>query len=149
MICDALTHAALYRGIGPRFAQAFDFLAKFDPATPDGRIALDGDNLFALVQSYTTAPASAKPFESHRIYADIQFVVAGEEVIQTATLDRLTVTTPYAAAGDAALYTGPDDTPLRLRAGDFCVLWPQDGHKPGCSWRGPTAVKKVVVKVRL
>lgn len=149
MIYDALAHAALHRQLSPRFAQAFDFLARFDPATADGRISLDGDNLFALVQSYQTAPASTKVFESHQIYADIQYVAAGEELIFTATLDRLKVTTPYSATNDAALYTGPDDTPLRLRAGDFCVLWPQDGHKPCCQWHAAAAVKKVVMKVRL
>lgn len=149
MICDSITNAALYRGLAPRFAQAFDFLARFDAASPDGRITIDGDNLFALVGSYQTAGAATKPFESHRTYADIQFVAAGEEVIYIAPLDRLQVTTPYASTNDAALYNGPDDTPLRLRPGDFCVLWPQDGHKPGCEWRTATTVKKVVIKVRL
>jgi YhcH/YjgK/YiaL family protein len=149
MIYDSIAYAALHRGLSPRFAQAFGFLAGFDAATPDGRMPLDGDHLFALIGTYQTAAAATKPFESHRTYADIQFVAAGEEVIYTAPLDRLQVTTPYAPANDAALYTGPDDTPLRLRPGDFCVLWPQDGHKPGCEWRVAATVKKVVIKVRL
>lgn len=149
MIYDALAHAAFYRDLSPRFAQAFDFLARFDPATPVGRVPLDGDNLFALVQSYQSAPAATKLFESHRIYADLQFVAAGEEIIYTATLDRLSVTTPYAVANDSALYHGPDDTPLRLRAGDFCILYPQDGHKPCCQSVTSSDVKKVVIKVRL
>lgn len=149
MIYDNIAHAGLYHGLGPRFAAAFEYLARFDGTTVDGRVSLDGDNLFALVQSYQTAPASTKPFESHRIYADIQFLVSGEELICTAPLDRLQVTTAYSTTNDAALYTGPDDTPLRLRVGDFAVLWPQDGHKPGCTWNAPTAVKKVVMKVRL
>jgi biofilm protein TabA len=149
MIYDNITHAALYHGLGARFATAFDFLARFDKATNDGRVSLDGDNLFALVQSYQTAPAATKMFESHRVYADIQYLVSGEEVIYTAPLDRLQVTTAYSSANDAALYSGPDDTPLRLRPGDFAVLHPQDGHKPCCLWNAPTAVKKVVIKVRL
>jgi YhcH/YjgK/YiaL family protein len=149
MIYDSLSNASVYRTLGPRFAQAFDFLAQFKVGTPDGRVSLEGDNVYALIQSNRTAPAADKPFESHQLYADVQFVAAGEEIIGTAPLDRLTVTKPYSAAIDAALYSGPDDTPLRLRAGDFCVLWPQDGHKPGCQWNEPMLVKKVVVKVRL
>ena len=149
MIYDNLTHAALYNGLGDRFAAAFGYLTRFEPTSTDGRVSLDGDNLFALVQSYQTAAASTKMFESHRIYADIQYVVSGEEVIYTAPLDRLQVTTPYGSANDAALYSGPDDAPLRLRAGDFAVLYPQDGHKPCCLWNAPAAVKKVVIKVRL
>ncbi|MEO7599644.1 MAG: YhcH/YjgK/YiaL family protein [Opitutus sp.] len=149
MIYDNLTHAAIYHGLGPRFQQAFDYLARFDPTNIDGRVTLDGDNLFALVQSYQTAPASTKQFESHRLYADIQYIAAGEERIYTATLDRLEVTTPYSSGNDAALYQGPDDAPLHLRVGDFAVLWPQDGHKPCCAVAAPGAVKKVVIKVRL
>ncbi len=149
MIFDTLAHTALYQGLGPRFALAFEYLTRFDAATPDGRVTLDGEDVFALVQSYQTAPASTKQFESHRIYADVQYVAAGDELIYTATLDRLKVTVPYSASNDAALYSGPDDTPLRLRAGGFCVLWPQDGHKPCCQWDTPSAVKKVVVKVRV
>ena len=38
MIYDALANAALYRELGPRFAQSFDFLACFAPTTPDGRV---------------------------------------------------------------------------------------------------------------
>ena len=149
MIFDHITHAGIYRGLGARFAQAFDYLANFDPKTPTGRVTLDGDNLFALVQRYDTAPASTKVFESHRNYADIQFLATGEECIYTAALDRLVVTTPYNPANDAALYSGPDDTPLRLRGGDFAVLWPQDGHKPCCQSTSPMAVTKVVIKLRL
>jgi YhcH/YjgK/YiaL family protein len=149
MIYDNIANAALYHGLGSRFAQAFEYLSRFNASTIDGRVPLDGDNLFALVQSYQTGAAATKLFESHRIYADIQFIAAGEELIGTATLDRLQITTPYNASNDAALYTGPDDTPLRLRVGDFAVLWPQDGHKPCCSWRESTSVKKVVIKVRL
>jgi YhcH/YjgK/YiaL family protein len=102
-----------------------------------------------LVQGYETSAPEGRPFESHRTYVDIQFVAAGEEAIYTAPLDRLTVTTPYSEANDCALYSGPNDTPLRLRAGDFCLLFPQDGHKPCCVWRAASPVKKVVIKVRL
>ncbi|MEO6003186.1 MAG: YhcH/YjgK/YiaL family protein [Opitutus sp.] len=149
MIYDHIKNAALYRGLNARFAQAFDYLAQFDPSTVDGRVSLDGDNVFALVQSYQTADAATKQFESHRVYADIQFLASGEEVIYTSPLDRLEVTTPYNPTNDAALYRGLDDTPLRLRVGDFAVLWPQDGHKPCCSAAAPHAVKKVVIKVRV
>lgn len=149
MIYDSISNHALYHSLGPRFKLGLDYLATFDPATPPGRVPLDGDQVYALVQHYDSSPAAPKPFESHRTYVDLQFVVAGEELIYTAPLDRLQVTRPYEAANDYALYTGPDDTPLRMRAGDFCLLFPQDGHKPCCVWTAVSPVKKVVVKVRL
>jgi biofilm protein TabA len=149
MIYDHIAQHALYHSLGPRFKLGLEYLAGYDASTPLGRVTLDGDNVFALVQGYETSLAAGRVFESHRIYVDIQFVAAGEELIFTAPWDRLLVTTPYTAANDAAFYSGPDDTPLRMRAGDFCLLFPQDGHKPCCQWTAAGPVKKVVVKVRL
>lgn len=125
------------------------YLRKFDPASGDGRVPLDGENVFALIQSYVPTPASTRPYESHRIFADIQFIAAGSEVIQYSPLARLRETSSYADAKDAALYTGPDDFPLFMVPGSFAILLPGDGHKPGCLWKTADPVKKVVVKIRL
>jgi biofilm protein TabA len=149
MIYDTLAHAPLYRALGPRLALGLDYIIRFDPGTPVGRVALDGDNVYALVQSYQPTPAGQRPFESHRLYLDIQYVAAGEEIIGFSPLNLLSVTAPYSAEKDAALYAGADDRPLFMRPGDFTILFPQDGHKPGCLWREPVTVKKVVVKVRI
>src|ERR1039458_4310568 len=126
MIYDSLANAALYRNLSPRLKLGLDYLARFDPGTADGRIPLDGDNVFALVQSYRPTPAAQRQFESHRLHIDIQCVVAGEEIIGYSTLDRLRETIPYSADNDSTLYTGPDDMPLFMRAGDFTILFPQD-----------------------
>ncbi len=44
-----------------------------------GRHDLDGDDLFALVQEYTTRAADECVWEAHRRYIDVQFVVTGAE----------------------------------------------------------------------
>jgi YhcH/YjgK/YiaL family protein len=149
MIYDTLANAPLYRSLSPRLALGLDYIAGFDPNTPVGRVAIDGDNVYALVQSYQPTPAAERPFESHRAHIDIQYVVSGEEIIGFSPLNLLTVTTPYTAEKDFALYAGPDDRPLFLSPGDFTILFPQDGHKPGCLWRQPVPVKKIVVKIKI
>ncbi|MEY3774763.1 MAG: hypothetical protein RLZZ129_1543 [Verrucomicrobiota bacterium] len=149
MIFDMLDHAGAYHQIGSRFAAALKYLRTFDPATPDGKIVIEDDNVFAVVQSYTPTPAGERPYEAHRGYADIQYVVSGEEIIYYAPLVELRETAAYTESGDYALYTGEDKFPLLMPAGCFAILWPQDGHKPGCLWRIPAPVKKVVMKVRL
>ncbi|MEO6874629.1 MAG: YhcH/YjgK/YiaL family protein [Opitutaceae bacterium] len=149
MVFANIAQHALYHSLSPRIKLALEYLAGFDAATPVGRVNLDGDHVYALVQSYQTASAGARVFESHLVYADVQFVASGAEVIYTSPLDRLIVTTPYSADNDCALYAGPDDTPLHMRPGEFCILFPQDGHKPCCEWTQASPVKKVVVKVRL
>jgi YhcH/YjgK/YiaL family protein len=149
MIYDSLANAPLYRSLSPRIALGLDYISRFNPATPLGRVAVDGDNVFALVQSYEPTPAAQRPFESHRAHIDIQYVLSGEEIIGFSPLGLLSVTTPYSAEKDFALYTGPDDRPLFMGPGDFTILFPQDGHKPGCLWRSPGSVRKIVVKIRI
>jgi biofilm protein TabA len=150
MILDSLARASLYATLGPRFAAGFAWLRSRDPSLPDGRVAIDGDRVFALVQRYHTAPGAEKRFESHRAHADIQFVAAGRERILHAGADTLEIDTPYDADTDVAFHREPGaSSSLLLGPGDFAVLWPGDAHKPGCMAGGRDAVHKVVIKVRL
>jgi biofilm protein TabA len=150
MILDTLARAALYEPLGSRFAAGLRWLRAFDAATPDGRVEIEGDDLFALVQSYATTPGAEKRFESHRRYADIQLVAGGRERILHADSAALQVEVPYDEASDIAFHQEPAaSSSLLLGEGDFAILWPGDAHKPGCMAGGRDQVKKVVVKVRL
>jgi YhcH/YjgK/YiaL family protein len=150
MIIDQISDSATYRELGPRFAAGLDWLAGFDPDTPDGRIDIEGDDVFALVQSYDTVPAGEKRYESHRDYADIQFIATGTEIIHFSPVACLEPVTEYDPAKDFLLYSDPSaSTPLHMPAGAFSIFYPQDGHKPGCAIGEPGSIKKVVIKVRL
>jgi YhcH/YjgK/YiaL family protein len=149
MIYDLLSNSSSYLTLGPRFALAFGYLEQFQAGAEDGRVPIDGDNVFALIQSYVPAPAKERPFEAHRVHADVQFIAAGKERILYSPLERLVETTPYAASKDVAFYRGEDDFPLLMSPGCFAVLLPGDGHKPGCIWESAEPVRKVVVKIRL
>lgn len=150
MILDSLTNAQIYHPLGGRFKTAFDYLLKFDPSTPDGRYKLDGDDLFALAQTYRPETPNERIFESHRQYADIQYVFSGQEVIFYSPSEIMRPKASYDFARDVTFYEdGDGGRPIHLQAGDFVVLWPQDGHKPGCLWECPGLVRKVVIKMRL
>jgi biofilm protein TabA len=150
MIIAQLSSAPIYASLGPRFAAGLDWLADFSPTQPDGRIDIDGDNVFALIQSYETHPAAEKKYESHHAYADIQYLAAGTEVIHYAPVTALQSVTPYDAERDCMLYADSTaSTPLLLTPGTFAVFLPADGHKPGCDHDNRRQIKKVVIKVRL
>lgn len=150
MIIDSLHHTASYSGLGPRFVRGFAWLASFSPATPDGRHDVEGDDIYALVQSYQTSLATEKKFESHRRYADIQYIVAGREIIYYAPVEGLQSVTAYDATRDYELYADPAASiPLPLGAGTFSIFFPQDAHKPCCVDGERCAVRKVVIKVRV
>ncbi len=150
MIADTLEQRHRYVGLSPRFAAAFDFLEKLPADQPTGRFELDGDHCFALVQSYTTRPVAKATFEAHQRYIDIQFIQAGRETILWSPLAGLTqVTQPYSTEKDIVFFATPAQmTPLDLRAGQFTIFFPEDGHAPGLECDGPSEVRKIVIKVR-
>ena len=154
MILDTLAQSALYTHLGDialtaRMRLAFDYLKAFSPDVADGRYDVNGDAVFALVQSYATVDATQKKLESHRQYLDIQYVAEGLERIQHVPVDALVAATSYVPEKDCTHYRDSNrTTDLILGAGSFAIFFPNDGHKPGCSVDGPVRVKKVVMKVR-
>ena len=53
MIKDKLEHAGTYYGISARLKQGFEWLKNNDMVNmPDGKHTIDGDKIFANVQSY-------------------------------------------------------------------------------------------------
>lgn len=150
MIHDSIRNAALYLPINPRLAVAFEYVSTFDRGMDDGRYVIDGEEVFALVQSYDTAPAKEKLFESHRRHIDVQFVATGRERILHTDARELDVETPYDEEKDIVFYAEPGfSSSILLRRGEFVILHPDDAHKPGCMAGGRDGVKKVVVKVRI
>jgi len=150
VILDTLPHAAFSHALGPRFAAGLEWLATFSPDAADGRQDIDGDNVFALVQSYDTVPAAEKKFEAHHTHVDIQYVARGTEVIHYAPIAHMQPVMEYDAVKDYLLYADPAiSTPLHLGPGSFAIFHPQDGHKPGCISGASCRIKKVVIKVRI
>lgn len=152
MILDNLytTHCD-YGNMDARLARAFEWLKVTDlkKLDPNQTIVVDGGRIKALIQSYTTKRPDEATFETHRAYIDIQMIVSGREYIMWAPQVKLTqVKVPYDYEKDIVRYADPEIfVPIRLEAGDFCVLFPTDGHKPTIMVDMPTEVKKIVVKV--
>lgn len=150
MILDTVAQSRLYAPLGAQISRALEYLETFSPAVADGRYDLDGDAVFALVQSYSTAPATEEMFESHQRHLDIHYIAEGIEKIQYAPVDSLVIEKPYVAEKDCAKYRDPVySSDLILKAGSFAIFYPNDGHKPRCSVVAPIWVKKVVIKVRI
>lgn len=149
MIQDTLDNSARYEALCPRFAKAFGFLRTVDGTQTLGRHDIDGDQVFALVQTYQTKPAAEALFEAHRKYIDVQFLYSGRETILWAPLAAMKEQTmAYDESKEAALWKlVPDTTALHLSAGHFAILFPEDAHAPCVQWDKPEAVFKVVVKV--
>ena len=91
MIADTLSNVALYRGLSPRIALAFDYLRDTDfQRAATGTFEIDGQQVYAIVQDYATIDRTQGAWEAHRQYIDLQYVVSGTERIGYAHMRRLT-----------------------------------------------------------
>lgn len=148
MVHDTLSRCARYASLHARFTQAFAYLEQFSTGTPEGRYEIDGDNLFAMVQSYETQPAEQKKFETHRRYIDIQYVFAGTETIGFIDRGKLTPTTDYDVEKDLVFYAAPATASASvLQTGEFVIYFPEDAHRGGCDAGTTSLVRKVVLKI--
>jgi len=151
MIVTHLTNAREQMALTPGMRKALDFLNDASgKELPDGRVELDGNRVFALVQSYQTLPAGDEVlFEAHRDYIDVQYVARGREIMGWAPAEQLASRVAYDPANEAWLATLPAQvaTFVRLEAGYIAVLHPADAHAPRLAAGAPAGVKKIVVKV--
>ena len=116
---------------------------------PAGKHEIDGTALFALVQDNQTAPKAERRPEIHRRYIDIQYIHSGSEIIgfglanpSNAVLENLL------EQKDAIFFKNvKDEMELILTAGMYAVFFPDEVHRPGCSYVRAEPVRKVVVKV--
>lgn len=152
MITSTIAHLHWYKTISPNFGKAIDFVLSTDfHALEPGKYSVDGENVMAIVNEYTTKPAAECDPESHRDYADIQLVVAGAEKFGYIPIRDRQATTPYRPEKDVAFYSIPGEEMnyITLLPGEFIIFFPSDIHQPEVFSRQPGLVRKVVMKVAL
>lgn len=134
-----------------RWTNAFTFLARPDLASlAPGRYELEEeDALFASVSEYVTKNEEDALYEAHRKYADIQYLVEGEEKIGVVPLSATTPVGPFDEEKDI-IFLRADGDHFRVAApGRFFIFFPGDAHCPGVKCGENMMVRKIVIKVRL
>lgn len=152
MILDLLENAKQYAGIHPGVDRALEEMKRFTPENyGDGRVEVDGNNVFLLLNNYETHPKSESMAEAHRKYIDVMYMVEGAETIYVKNVNKLkNITCEYTEENEALLAdTDEDATAVRLEKGYFVVLFPQDAHSPACDADGKRSVKKIIGKVKV
>jgi YhcH/YjgK/YiaL family protein len=148
MIIDQIANSHIYSALHPRLRLAFDTILQIDLASlAVGMVELDGENLYAMVQQYSSKPIEEGLWEAHRRYMDLQLVIQGTEKIGYANLDRLTHG-KYDAAKDFVPLFGQGDF-LTLQTDNFVLLLPQDAHMTGIAVNAPAPVRKIVFKISI
>lgn len=150
MILDRLNKADIYADASGKLARAFQFLRRggFDEYAT-GRHEVDGEALYIMVNRYSTRDSDELPYEAHRAYLDVHYIVSGREILYWEDLEKMPLGEGYDTDSDAELFRHTGGTPITLQPGMFVVLYPWDAHKPGCIAGSAIPTCKVVVKLRL
>ena len=147
MILDRIEHMNTYAHVHADLPKVLAALAAMDIAKLEsGRYPVADSEAFILIQRYTSRNRAQSVWESHRKFIDVQYVVAGEELMGYQTIDTLSVSKPYDASSDAALYTG-EGLMIHAGAGTVALFFPQDGHMPGVAVDAGIPMLKVVAKL--
>lgn len=134
-----------------RWNMAFKFLHENDlKALAPGRYELDGKNLYVNIDEYETKAYESTKYESHRQYADIQYMVYGVENISIRAQDSVAPLIPYNVDRDIEFYTSDEDSFHQADSSRFFVFFPDDAHRPCVRLKNSgEKVRKAVVKVKL
>ena len=152
MIVDNIKNSDTYKYLGDSFIKATEFINKaVNENLPVGKYEIDGDKLYAMVQSYTSNAADDGLFEAHKKYIDVQYIISGKEQIFATDVENTQIEKEYNPEIDALLSKAKDDyTVIVMSSGDFAVFYPQDAHRPGVAYnKTPSQINKIVVKIKI
>lgn len=146
MILDTLDQAERYKSLHPLFARAFDFLRSTDLlALAPGKHAVEGEDLFAIVEHCAGRTRAQARLESHRRYIDIQLVLEGVDEMGWRPLAQCARPLgEFDSARDIRFYDDAPSSWVVTPAGSFCMFFPDDAHAPLVS---DGMVRKVVMKI--
>ncbi len=152
MIYDVLSNAKMYAGLNADVDKVLEAAKAYTPENfPKGQVVIEEGNVYMNMANYETHGTDTALAEAHQQFIDVMVMIDGCETIYVKDVNKLSnVTKPYDPEIEALLASyDADATPVRMEPGNFCILFPQDAHSPGCHTDGPCTVKKIIGKVRI
>ena len=149
MILDSIKNISKYENLNIDLKSIVEFIDRVENENlENGKYELDGDKLFALVQSYETKDSDECRLESHKKYIDIQYVQEGTEVMYWSLVDGLKVTEDLSEISDVIFYEDDKNaTELVVNEKSFALFFTHDAHKPGVKFNTKSNVRKIVFKI--
>lgn len=130
--------------------EAISYLKKQDLAALEVGTYQVNDDFYYMIQEYETKPSDKCRLETHDRYADIQWIISGEEELDTVSRTGLEVEEAYDEKRDVAFWKEPKELCQSiLTTGSYMVLPPSIAHKPQMRAGSEAChVKKCVAKVK-
>ena len=131
MIVTEINNLSTYVGVNPYFERLINFLKTVDLGSlPEGKIDIEGDELFGNCFSYVADGQPGDFFETHRKYLDIHLVLENTEDMAVSSVKSTTVSQPYNKEKDIELYEGKVEQLIHLKSGECLITFPEDLHQP-------------------
>lgn len=146
MILDHLENWERYVALNDGLVKAFSFLQRTDLAElPDGRVDIDGDNVYAVVLHCEGLGRDRATLEGHRKYIDVQFVISGtDEMGWKPAVFCTNDGQGFDEANDLEFYCDEPETWVTVPPERFAIFFTADAHAP---MGGLGQLHKVIVKV--
>ena len=148
MKTNNILNAKEYYNLGEGIQKGFEFILNNDLSKfENGKYEIDG---FISIQDYNTKPLSEGKFEAHKKYADIQYIIKGQERLGYKNVEELTPIGDYDNDADITFFEPSGQYEfVHAKENDFIIFMPEDAHMPCIAIDKPEYVKKAVVKVLL
>lgn len=113
-----------------------------------GSHPIDGERLFVNIVEYATTTPEERFWEAHRQYLDLHLMLRGQEQIDLAFIQNM-AQKEYVPADDFLPMDGEKNASVILKAGDYLICYPSDGHRTAVAVEGPETIKKAIFKIRI
>jgi len=153
MIKDNIKNANLYYNLSKRIEAGLKYLENTDFSTVEcGKYEILGNEVYAIVQDYSSKSKCEGKFEAHRKYIDIQYVIKGAEQMGCSDVENFTDATDYSVEKDIVFLEPKTDFSqgfITVKEKEFVIFYPDDAHMPSIAIDRPSYVKKGVIKVQV
>ncbi|MDY4609576.1 MAG: YhcH/YjgK/YiaL family protein [Sphaerochaetaceae bacterium] len=148
MLFDTLDNLELYIPVLPKLKKVIEVMDRSLPYDAEpGAYTTDDPDVRYVVSAYMTS-AEPKRFESHRKETDVQIVLEGQELMALTWRELADQASPYDPDNDCVFLDGDPTVVIQATIGRFAIFLPGEPHKSGVALGDPSAVKKVVFKIK-
>ncbi|CAA6678752.1 MULTISPECIES: YhcH/YjgK/YiaL family protein [unclassified Lentimonas] len=133
----------------PVWKAAFEWIEANAHRSEVGQYDLGVGGAFVRVMEYDLKERGDARYESHLATIDLQYTIEGAEGIEIQSVELLEKEGEFLEEKDFQFYKpiGKGLHRVDNTTGNFCILYPQDGHMPQLYVNGFTHVRKLVVKI--
>ena len=148
MIYDQIQNAERYYACHPNIEAALRYIRQHrdDPSLEDGKFVIQPDTFIVNVVSGKTRNRGDARMECHERFMDVQYILEGEEICAIAPAEPSVAVDPES---DTGFWDCEDSGCIRVRQGEFYIVWPGEPHCPMVSTGAVAPIRKIICKVRV